>query len=317
MGEAQRYPNDYDGIVSGAPVIGFTRSQIKRLSTNKVLRDDIASFIPGSKYRMVHQAVLQQCDALDGVEDLVLTNPMQCDFDPGVLLCTGDDGPECLTESQLGLLRTIYGGPVNARTGEQIMWGRAFGAELEWAGRTNFSEEAPTFPLPTSTFYRYFVYEDPDWQPDSFDFDEDVDDAYEKWGAVMNNFDPDLSRFSEAGGKLIHYHGWNDAHPSPGNSIDYFKKVQETLGDTSDFYRLFMVPGMGHCRGGPGTDRFDRLAEIRAWVEDGRTPDRILAEHRTEEIVDRTRPLCPHPEIAKYNGQGSTDDAVNFTCANP
>ena len=133
----------------------------------------------------------------------------------------------------------------------------------------------------------------------------------------MNNDNPDLSGFKAKGGKLIHYHGWADPQPSPENSVSYFELAQKKVGNTSNFYRLFMVPGMGHCQGGPGTDQFDKMAAIRAWVEQGKAPDMIVAEHRTDGKADKTRPLCPHPQVAKYKGSGSTDEAANFACALP
>jgi len=194
------------------------------------------------------------------------------------------------------------------------MWGHSPGFEL----RDNSPETLGADATLPSGFWRYFVFDDPKWDGSSFDFDKDVAFADRKVGAAMNNFDTDLRAFKARGGKLIHYHGWSDAQPSPANSVDYFGRVQKSLGaDTGDFYRLFMVPGMGHCGGGPGTDQFDKVATIRAWVEQGKAPKLILAEHKSDGRTDRSRPLCPHPQIAKYRGSGNTDDAANFACAVP
>jgi feruloyl esterase len=299
-------------------VFGFTRTQTRSLALQKILREDPAAFIPGSKLKMLHEAVLAQCDTLDGVKDRVLTDPRACKVDLAALQCKSGDQPDCLTASQVKLISADYAGPRNPRTGGHLMWGHAPGFELLHGGRTSFRETPEADATVPSGFWRYFVFDDPNWDGSSFDFDHDVAFADQKVGAAMNNFDPDLRAFKARGGKLIHYHGWWDPQPTPLNSIDYFERVQKTVGgDSKDFYRLFMVPGMGHCGGGPGTDQFDKIGAIRAWVEQGKAPDVIVAEHKTDGKTDRSRPLCPHPQMAKYKGSGSTDDAANFICALP
>jgi feruloyl esterase len=315
MGEAQRYADDYNGIVAGSPVVGFTDTQTRGLQAAKMLREDPNGFIPGSKYLMVHEALLAQCDAADGVKDGIVTNPPACKFDPASLLCKSGDKPDCLTAPQVKQLNALYDGVKNPRTGQRIAFGNSRGVELLLGGRGQ--EAPPAQPALPSPFYRYFVFEDPNWDWTKFDFDKDVAFADKKLGGIMNNFDPDLSAFKAKGGKLLQYHGWSDPMPSPENSVEYFQEVQKKVGNSSDFYRLIMVPGMGHCQGGPGTDQFDKLGTIKAWVEQGKAPAMILAEHRTDGKADRTRPLCPHPQIAKYKGSGSTDDAANFVCAAP
>jgi feruloyl esterase len=318
MGEAQRYPADYDGIVAGAPVFGFTRTQTRSLGLQKILREDPAAFISGSKLKMLHEAVLAGCDALDGVKDRVLTDPRACKIDFAALQCKAGDRPDCLTASQVKFIRADYAGSSNPRTGERLMWGHAPGFELMLGARTGFRETPDADALVPSAFWRYFVFDDPRWDGRSFDFDKDVAFADRKVGGAMNNFDPDLRAFRDRGGKLLHYHGWWDPQPTPFNSIDYFERVQKSVGrDSKDFYRLFMVPGMGHCGGGPGTDQFDKIGTIRAWVEEGKAPGMILAEHRSDGKAERSRPLCPHPQVAKYQGSGSTDVAGSFVCAMP
>jgi len=168
-----------------------------------------------------------------------------------------------------------------------------------------------------SPFYAYFVFNDPDWDWTTFDLQRDLPIADKKFAKTLNSYDPDLKAFKAAGGKLISYHGWADFGPSPLNTLDYFKKVQTVVGESSAFYRLFMIPGMGHCAGGPGTDQFDKMAAITGWVEHGTAPNSLIASHLTKGKVDRTRPLCAYPEIAKYKGTGSTDDAANFMCGKP
>lgn len=318
MGEAQRYPTDYDGIVAGAPVFGWTRTQTRNLGLQKIQREDPAAFVPGSKLKVLHQEVMNQCDALDGVKDGVITHPPACKLDWSKIICKSGDQASCLTPSQAKLMQADYAGSSNPRTGERLMFGHAVGFEIEHGERTNFAETPSPNRLEASAFWRYFVFDDPKWDGAKFDFDKDVAFADKKVGGDMNNFDPDLRAFKARGGKLLHYHGWWDAQPTPYNSIDYFERVQKVVGgDSSDFYRLFMVPGMGHCGGGPGTDQFDKIGTIRAWVEEGKAPSAIIAEHKTDGKTDRSRPLCPHPKIAKYKGSGSTDDAANFTCALP
>lgn len=264
---------------------------------------------------MVHEALLAQCDELDGVKDGIVTNPPSCKFDPASLLCRDGDKPECLTAPQVKQINALYNGVRNPRTGERLAFGNTRGVEGLLGGRT---QEAPAAePALPSPFYRYFIFENESWDWTKFDFDKDVAFADKKLGNVMNNYDPDLSGLKAKGGKLIHYHGWADPQPSPENSVEYFQEVQQKLGNTSDFYRLFMVPGMGHCQGGGTTDQFDKIGLIRAWVEEGKAPDAIIAQRMVNGKADRTRPLCPQPKIARYKGSGSTDDAANFSCAVP
>jgi feruloyl esterase len=314
MGEAQRYPADYDGIVAGAPVFGWTRTQTRGLSLQQILRQDPAAFTPGAKLKVLHTAVLAQCDALDGVTDQVVGDPRACTIDWSAITCKSGDAATCLTPSQVKYMQADFAGSRNPRTGERLMFGHAAGFEAIQAPRAG--ETPPAERPQASSFWRYFVFDDPNYDGAKFDFDKDVAFADKKVGADMNNFDPDLSKFKARGGKLIHYHGWSDPQPTPYNSIEYHRLVAEKLGgDVGDFYRLFMVPGMGHCGGGPGTDQFDKVAAIRAWVEEGKAPDSILAEHKTNGVSDRSRPLCPEPKVATYIGSGSTDDAKNFRCA--
>jgi feruloyl esterase len=316
MGEAQRYPTDYNGIVAGDPVFGWTRTQTRSLSLLKVLRDDPAAFIPSSKLKMLNAAVLAQCDTIDGIKDGVINDPRACKVDFTKIQCKSGDQPDCLTASQVKYIKADYAGSRNPRTGETLMFGHMPGFELLQSGRVR--ETLDPGESQPSAFWRYFVFDDPKWDGRSFDFDKDVAFADKKVGADMNSFNPDLRAFKAAGGKLISYHGWSDPQPTPLNSIDYLERVQKVVGnDAKDFFRLFMIPGMGHCQGGPGTDQFDKLEAIRAWVEQGRAPDVIVAEHRTNGVADRSRPLCPHPQAATYKGSGSTDDASNFACAVP
>lgn len=331
--EAQRYPNDFDGIIAGDPANNWTRHYIgAHLWIALAMSGD--SYIPKSKVALIAQAVNHDCDALDGVQDGVLADPRRCHFDPASLLCEGADSPGCLTAPQVTAVKKIWTGPRTA-DGDQIYPGLLPGGEDGpggWAAWMTGS--GPGTGLHSRLgipFFKYIVFENPDWDFKTFKFegeggfDGDVDFTDRKLGAIFNATSPDLTAFQARGGKLIQYHGWSDPDISPLNSTDYYKSVVNFIGgdgvhgigETKNFYRLFMVPGMQHCGGGPGTSIFDMVAPLEQWVERGIAPDKVLASHVTDGNVDRTRPLCPFPQEARWNGAGSTDDVSNFTCALP
>jgi feruloyl esterase len=313
--EAQRFPGDYNGIIAGAPANYWTHLMVGSLWTAQAVHKDEASMIPASKYPLIHKAVLEACDALDGVKDGVLEDPTRCHFDPQTLLCKGDDTSDCLTAAQVEAARKIYGGAKNPRTGKQIYPGLTPGSELAWGG---LAGERP-FGIPLDHF-RYVVFKDPGWDWRKLNFDSDVALADKLDNGTINAIDPNLKPFLDRGGKLLLYHGWNDPLIAPGNSVNYYRSVLGTIGGaskTADSFRLFMVPGMGHCGGGEGTSVFDSMSVIEQWVEKGQPPERITAMHIANGRADRTRPLCPYPQVAVYTGSGSTDDAANFVCKAP
>jgi feruloyl esterase len=258
--------------------------------------------------------VLRACDALDGVTDGLLEDPAQCSFDPAVLQCSGSDGAACLTSSQVETVRLIYSSPSNPKTTRPIP-GLARGSELGW---TDLGWTASARATGLDQF-RFLVFKDPAWTIQRFNFDADIVRAEEADGGTINALDPNLRPFIARGGKLIQYHGWSDPQIAPGSSTQYFSRVRETIGTDKlgDSYRLFMVPGMGHCGGGEGPNTFDMLTALEDWVEHGKPPDRILASHSTNGVVDRTRPLCPYPQRAVYRGAGGIDDAASFACQVP
>ncbi len=311
MAEAQRYPDDYDGIVAGAPASYTTRLQGSQVWTAAIAHRDEAAYIPVEKYAAIHKAVLDQCDALDGVKDGVIEDPRRCKFDPKTIQCDALDGLACLTAPQVETASRIYSGPVSA-TGKNIFPGLEPGSEMGWATLTG--------PKPMDLavdIYKYLVFQDPKWDYLTFSPEADITRADKTIGAMMNSVDPNLRPLFAHGGKLIQYHGWADPGISPGSSVNYYNSVVEAFGGESKVsgaYRLFMVPGMGHCGGGDGTSTFDMVSALDNWVANGKAPDQIPASRVVNGSVVRTRPLCPYPQVATYKGSGSTDDASNFTC---
>ena len=309
LAEAQRYPDDYDGIIAGAAANYPTHLQGAQVWTTKITNQD-NGYIPPAKYALIHNAALAACDALDGVKDRVLEDPRRCHFDPQALACKAGDSDQCLTAAQVEVARKIYAGP-----GASIFPGLERGSEMGWA---TLSGPKP-MALAAET-YQYLVFHDPNWDYKTFDAARDIAKADQEIGPLMNSTDPNLRPFFKHEGRLLMYHGWADPGIAPQNSVNYFAAVEDTLGGklkATNSIRLFMVPGMGHCAGGDGTDDFDKIAALDAWVESGKPPDHIVAAHKTKGVVDRTRPLCPYPETAHYKGSGSTDEAANFTCAAP
>lgn len=306
LAEAQRFPNDYDGIVAGAPANYVTHLQGAQVWTAAMTHKDEAGYIAPDKYKLIHQAVLEQCDALDGVKDGVLEDPTRCKFDPKVLECKqAGDNASCLTSAQVEVARKIYAGPGNFP-------GLEPGSEMGWA--TLSGPKPMDLALDT---YRLLVFNNPAWNYLTFDAQADEARAETTISGLMNSIDPNLKPFFSHKGKLIQYHGWADPGIPPGSSVEYYKSVVKTLGGVAkvnDSYRLFMVPGMGHCGGGDGTSTFDMVSALDEWVTQGTAPAQIAASKITSGTVVRTRPLCPYPQKATYKGSGSTDDAANFTC---
>jgi Tannase and feruloyl esterase len=314
LSEAQRFPADYNGILAGAPANYFVHLQAGGNWISQAIHKDPATFLPPEKLPAITAAVLAQCDAADGVKDGILEDPRTCKFDPAVLECKGADSSTCLTRPQMEGLRKIFEGAKNPRTGQQVFPGTMPGGENGW-GLWIAGTAVPPRDLQhliMMGFFPYFVFNNPAWDWTTFDFDTDVTLADQKVGVILNQINPDLSAFKKDGGRLLQYHGWNDPAISPLNSVNYFESVQAKMGDTAGFYRLFMMPGVEHCGGGPGPSQFDKMAVIVDWVEHGKAPDSIVVSGH-----GRTRPLCPYPQIAKYKGTGSTDSAENFACAEP
>jgi len=312
MKEAQRFPADFDGIIAGAPGLDWTGRAAQAVRVAKALEKAEDARLARAQRELLHRAVLDACDALDGVKDGVLEDPKRCRFDPGVLECRESGGPGCLTPAQVSTARLIYSSPVNPKSRRAIT-GLAPGSELGW---TDLGWTASARATGLDQF-RFLVHGDASWDVQKFDFESDIARAEDADHDTINALDPNLKPFIERGGKLIQYHGWNDPQISPENSTQYYQRVVERLGGPERVhgsYRLFMAPGMAHCGGGDGPNTFDMVAALEQWVEERRAPDRIIATRSTNGRVDRTRPLCPFPQVAVYRGTGSTDEAVNFVC---
>lgn len=318
---AQRYPSDFDGIIAGDPANFWTHNQISHLWMVTVTQGD--SYIPASKVPAIASAVNEACDALDGIKDGILNDPRRCHFNPETLLCKSGDAPSCLTAAQVEAVKKIYQGP-----GEQIYPGLLPGGETGPGGWAQWitgpRPEAGGHAMLGLPFFRYIVFEDPNWDFRTFQFeatpgfDSDVQFTDDKLASIFNANNPDLSAFRANGGKLIQYHGFSDPDITPLSSIHFYENAAKATSGVDSFYRLFLVPGMQHCGGGPGPAKFDMVTPLEQWVEHGTAPDRVLASHVTATgAVDRTRPLCPYPMEAQWNGTGSTDDAQNFVCAAP
>jgi feruloyl esterase len=313
--EAQRFPADFDGIIAGAPANYQTHLHVWSVTVAQAVHKEPGSYIPPEKYPAIHKAALEACDVLDGLKDGLIEDPTRCHFDPKAIECQGEDSPSCLTAPQVEAARKIYAPLKNSRTGAEIFPGMEPGSELRWAGLAG--PKAATVATDTFT---YIVYKDPNWDWRTMNSDTDTALADKMDNGLINAIDPNLDPFFSHKGKLIMYHGWSDQLIAPANSVNYYETVAKKMGGaskTADEIRLFMVPGMAHCAGGEGPNNFDMVSAMEQWVEQGKAPDQIIASHSQNGTVDRTRPLCPYPQMARYKGAGSIDDASNFTCAAP
>ena len=329
--EAQRFPDDFDGIIAGAPAVDYTGLMIEFNWNERALLSSAAAYIPSAKLPLIAKAVLAQCDARDGLTDGLISEPRKCDFNMEVLRCRNGN-PDCLTDAQIDTLKKLYAGP-----GRAVFPGMPIGHEdspnyaayifgnvtpapsqtlLTYPG--DYFKDSSAAPYEYAfqrEFLRHLAFHPGDSNYDwrSFDLDKDLPKVA-ALGKRHNALDPDLSRFKKHGGRLIIYNGWADPVVPPMRIVEYYEKVQHTTRDTQSFARLFLAPGMNHCGGGPGPNSFDSLGALERWVEHGEAPEQIVASHSTNGAVDRTRPLCPYPLVAHYKGSGSAADAANFIC---
>jgi hypothetical protein len=357
--EAQRFPEDYDGIISGSAMNYWTHSHLVHIWEAQALLKDGAdgdSYLPPSKFRLVINAALNACKAgnTEAPEDDFLVNPSRCAWSPKTLVCrAGQDANTCITAGQALALEKIYAGWQNPRTNEKLYPGATRTSVPNWAAwavRPGVSPNGLTASGPAQQYLQWLVFNDPKWDWHSLNIDSDVafTDASDAKGPQINAIDPDLIKFQKRGGKLIEYHGWLDPGFSPEYAVEYYESVvqalkknvgisdeQAALNQTQEFYRLFMVPGMGHCTGGPGPNAFGGLAQpevplnsqhdivsaLEDWVERGVAPSQLIATKYVQDDpgkgIAMQRPICVYPEEPRYKGTGSNADANNFMCVKP
>ncbi len=310
MMEAQRYPDDFDAIVAGAPVYNQIYLNTSQVALQTQMLRDPALLVPPAKVALLSQAVLKACDALDGVKDGIVSNPTKCAFDPAALLCTNADGADCLTPKQVDSVKRAYA-PVKTTSGEVVYPGHAYGFEKGWRIPDSGAPINPLF----ADMPRFVAHQDAKWDVMTFDLDADLAAAVKNAGYIEAS-DPNLSKFKSRGGKLLFYHGWADPGPAPANTIAYYDAVVKALGGgkQDDWMRLFLLPGVGHCGGGVGPDQADYMAALERWRENDIAPDQIVAAKVSAGRIDMTRPICAYPKVAAYKGSGSPNDAGNFVC---
>lgn len=311
---AQRYPEDFDGIIAGAPAYNQIYISAWRMHLSMTALKSPQHALPAEKLKLLNDAVLDKCDSADGVKDRLVEDPRNCNFDPGVLKCKGTETASCLTPPQLETVNTAYADMRNS-TGELIYPRLPFGGELGWQLPGNGTEPGAI----DVDIFRYIANQDPEWDWHSFDSGKDIELAL-LHGKEIHAVSPDLAKFRARGGKLLMYHGWSDGGSdgsiSALNTISYYESVLKYMGrDQDDWFRLFLVPGMDHCGAGTGPSQFNKLAALERWRERNEPPTSMTAARVNESgVIDMTRPLCPYPQQAVYKGSGSTNDAANFAC---
>jgi feruloyl esterase len=323
--EAERFPEDYDGIVAGAPAYSWTGEMTGQAWNAHVLSQTSEGALPPQKLQLLYQAVAKACAGVDGLID----DPRQCSFDPGVIECKSNDQSSCLTHEQAVAVSKMYEGPKSS-SGAQVYPGLMRGGESEWDRLWSDPKKLGGSGL---SFYHFVVSKSIEWKPSMLNFDRDPAAARRKLSDSLDADRPDLSRFAERGGKIIVYHGWADDMVPSQVSTDFYASVEKQIGNArrENFYRLFMVPGMGHCGGGPGANVLfrseqaaavpldpnrDMLTALEQWVEHGRAPSSFVASRLNKEgAVERTRLVCAYPHLAKYRGTGDVSSADNWACS--
>jgi hypothetical protein len=320
MLEAERYPDDFDGIIANAPWVDQTGFTIGAIWNQQAVA---GAGLTAGKLAVLHDAVLDKCDAIDGLEDGLIDDPRHCKIDVAsdVPSCSaGADNDTCLTPAQARAVQKVYDGPRDS-SGTQLMSPFMPGSESSWMGLVvpaNSGAAPADFGL-AQGIMQYMVFQPPrpDWDYRDFDFDHDPEQL-DWWGRLADAKDINLRDFRAGGSKLIMSHGWADQILQPMMAVDYYEQAVTANGPNGeDFMRLFMVPGMTHCAGGAGPDQHDPVTAIIDWVETGKAPEQMIARKVEDGEVTRSRPLCPYPEVARYDGSGSIDEADNFSCQAP
>jgi feruloyl esterase len=310
LSEAQRYPHDFDGIVAGDP--GNDRILLNADFMESWLLTHPANepAFPATKLALLSSAVVEACDKQDGLQDGIISDPRNCSFDPGSLACNaGAENSTCLTAAEVTMVRDLYDGAVRDSKGQAMYPGWSPGSESGW-GLYLVSPSKPA----RIEFWSDWVFAGTPFDPRAFDASTAVVSARAKLPFV-EAVDANLQAFHHAGGKLLLYHGWADPVVPPEDTIGYYEKLARILrSETGSSVRLFMVPGMGHCGGGPGATTFDALGALDHWVIGTVAPDRILAVHESDGKPQFERPLCPFPQSARWDGKNDPAKASSFRC---
>lgn len=313
--EMQRFPEDYDAVAAGGLDGHSTHHSLGQLWVWQATHKDEASYIPPSKYPLIHEAAMAACDAQDGVKDGVISDPTRCKFDPGVLACKGADASNCLTAPQVDAARKIYAPPTNPRTHQQLFGPLLPGSELGWAAQAG--------PLPFGygeDFFRYLVFKDPAWDPKTrpVNFDSDAQAADDPENLILNANNGDISKFIRRGGKLFIIGGWADTGIAPFSNTEYYESMLAKMGakKMKDSVRFYMVPDMGHCPGktGPSAYYVDTFHLIQDWKEKGQAPDQLTMTHYVNGKEDRKVLVCQYPQMATYKGTGDINDPADYSC---
>jgi len=319
--EAQRYPTDYDGIIAGAPAINYVGATTRGMVLQQWAAKNPQGNLDGAVSRIMEQAAVARCDAQDGLEDGLVSDPLSCHFDPAELACKAGQTSGCLNPDQIERARRTFG-PLRSPGGLKLYPGPTWGSPA-FFGLPGTRRPAPASAPPENPLIAMaeaLTGSKVSWTPETFDPDRDLVPLSKAVGADINSMNPDLKAFQARGGKLILYHGGADPGLSPYNTIDYLESVEQRLGKSrvASFVRLYLVPGMGHCGGGTGPNVFDSMTPLEHWTEHGDAPREIVASRpATGSAAARSRPLCPYPQLAHYRGAGSIDEAVNFECKSP
>lgn len=318
--EAQRYPQDYNGIVAGAPAINWTKLMMQ--SIWGTLQETVAEDpVPACKLAAATTAAIAACDMIDGVKDGVIEDPKRCTYDPEPLVGTSAGDCGTFTQADVDVIRKIWQGP-RRQDGSFLWYGQVRGADLNALVASRGTPlKIQAFPF-TVDWIKYWLTENPQFDWNTLTpalYEHFWDQSGEEYEIVIGTDNPDLTAFRDRGGKAIIWHGWADQLITGDGTVDYYKRVQQLMGGaekTSQFARLFMAPGVAHCAGGAGPNPYGQLDRLVSWVEDGKAPAALTAARRYQTgAITRSRPLCQYPLVAKYKGSGSTDDAANFTCS--
>jgi tannase/feruloyl esterase len=324
MIEAERYPGDFDGILAGAATIKYDTSGFQLLwSAMANRRPDGSPIMLRKDVELLHSAVLAACDRLDGLKDGIITDPRQCKFDPASLRCKSGQTESCLSDEKIAVARKVYQGPVDSKGRPIHIGGASLGSELVWLGDyfDDGAKQSAILPFMLDKF-RYMTFDEdpgPSWQMSDLDWDRDPERA-QGMGSLYTATNPDLRRFKANGGKLLQYHGWADENVVPLTSTTFYDLVTPVMGglaQTQEFYRLFMIPGMNHCRGGEAADTIDYLTYLENWVEKGQAPQRMVGQKIENRAVKYSRPYFPYPDVSQYIGRGDPNDAASFKRVSP